>query len=164
MERAYPRRLIIFLLQFIFIYFKTVLWIRILWIGSGYGSGSSISSEFGSGSGPGYFWSKIKNTAENFFPFFWSKITIFLSLDLLKSRPIQRRSLQPSKENIQYFKKLNFIFFLVIFVRLDPDPDTIRLRVPYPQNLLYRHRSVTKLSNEKFRILIRMQIFRLRIL
>jgi hypothetical protein len=38
-----------------------------------------------------------------------------------------RRSLQPSKENFQYFTTLNFFtfftFFLFFFVLLDPDPD-----------------------------------------
>ncbi len=108
----YPRRLIIFLVQFIFIYFKTVLWIQILWVGSGYGSGSSISSE--SGSGPGYLWLKVgkKYSGKFFLSFFWWKIAIYLSLGLLKSRPSQRRSLQPTKENIQHFKKLNLSIFV----------------------------------------------------
>jgi hypothetical protein len=34
-----------------------------------------------------------------------SKIAIFLSLGLRKGCPSYRRSLQPSKENIQHFKK-----------------------------------------------------------
>jgi hypothetical protein len=36
--------------------------------------------------------------------FFGSKNTIYLSLGLQKGSPIYRRSLQPSKENIQQFK------------------------------------------------------------
>jgi hypothetical protein len=47
---------------------------------------------------------KKKNTAEIFFYiFFCSKIAIYLSLGLFKGRPSYRRSLQPSKENIQHF-------------------------------------------------------------
>jgi hypothetical protein len=42
---------------------------------------------------------------QGFFPgFFLSKTTIYLSLDLHKGRPRYKRSLQLSKENIQYFK------------------------------------------------------------
>jgi len=41
----------------------------------------------------------------------WSQIAIYLSLGLHKGRPSYRRSLQPSKENIQHFKTLNFITF-----------------------------------------------------
>ncbi len=60
-----------------------------------------------------------KNTAEKFgLTFFKSKIAIFLCLRY-------RRNFQPSKENIQHFKKGKFInFFLclwVIFALLDPD-------------------------------------------
>jgi hypothetical protein len=45
--------------------------------------------------------------------FFGSKTTIYLSLGLHKGRPSYRRSLQPSKENIQLFEKLNF--FVVFY-------------------------------------------------
>jgi hypothetical protein len=69
-------------------------------IESGYGS--SISCEFGSGSNPdpGFWWPKTegKNTADIFYIIFWLKIAIYLC-------PSYRRSLQPSKENIQHFKK-----------------------------------------------------------
>jgi hypothetical protein len=41
----------------------------------------------------------LKNRAE--------KSAIYLSLGLLKGRPSYRRSLHPSKENLQHFKKLN---------------------------------------------------------
>jgi hypothetical protein len=53
------------------------------------------------------------------------KFEIYLSLVLYKGCASYRRSLQLSKENIQYFKKCNLItvlFFWVIFVLLDPDP------------------------------------------
>jgi hypothetical protein len=47
-----------------------------------------------------------KKTAKKFvYIFFLSKIAIYLSLGLHKGRPSYRRSLQPSKENIQHFKK-----------------------------------------------------------
>jgi hypothetical protein len=49
---------------------------------------------------------KKKNSAENLFKtFFKSKIAIYLASGLHKGRPHYRRSLQPSKENIQHFKK-----------------------------------------------------------
>jgi hypothetical protein len=48
-------------------------------------------------------WKKF--TAEKKFDIFLkSKIAIYLSLGLYKERPFDRRSLQPSKENIQHFK------------------------------------------------------------
>jgi hypothetical protein len=40
--------------------------------------------------------------------FFWSKIVIYLSLGLHNGHPSSRRSLQPSKGNIQSFKPWNF--------------------------------------------------------
>ncbi len=54
-----------------------------------------------------------------------------------KGRPSYRRSLQPSKENIQHFKAWNFqnvSIFWVIFALLDTDPDSesgfrIRIRI-----------------------------------
>ncbi len=65
-----------------------------------------------------------KITAKKNFIFFWSKIAIYLSLGLHIGRPSHRRSLQPSKENIQHFKTWNFFFILrVIFTPLDPGPD-----------------------------------------
>jgi hypothetical protein len=48
-------------------------------------------------------WKKF--TAGKFFILFSTKIAIYLSLGLHKGRPSYRRSLQPSKENIQHFKK-----------------------------------------------------------
>ncbi len=72
-------------------------------------------------------WKKI--TAENFFIiFFWSKTAIYLSLGLHKVCPSYRRSLQFSKEAIQHFIKWTFtnycLLLWVIFVLLDPDPDS----------------------------------------
>ncbi len=46
-----------------------------------------------------------KNTADFFISFVWSKIAIYWSLGVHKGRPSCRRSLQPSKENIQHFKR-----------------------------------------------------------
>jgi hypothetical protein len=46
---------------------------------------------------------KLKIFAAEIF-FFFSKTTIYLSIGLHKKRPSCRRSLQPSKENIQHFK------------------------------------------------------------
>jgi hypothetical protein len=40
-----------------------------------------------------------------------SKIVLYLLLGLHKGRPSSRRSLQPSKENIQHFKTRNFLTF-----------------------------------------------------
>ncbi len=60
--------------------------------------------------------------------FFRIKNYNYLSLGLHKGRPSCKRSLQLSKENIQHFKKWNFLnFFLllwVIFGLLNPDPDS----------------------------------------
>ncbi len=58
------------------------------------------------------------------FYIFWSKIAIYLSLCLHKGRKRYRRSLQPSKENIQHSKTL-FTFFYICgsFELLDPDAD-----------------------------------------
>jgi hypothetical protein len=71
--------------------------------------------------------------------FFIINCNFYLFLGLLKERPSYGRSLQPSKENIQHFKKLNFLtFFLflwVIVALLDPNPgtplnpDPIRVRI-----------------------------------
>ncbi len=71
------------------------------------GSGSSISSEFGSGSfqsGPRDLMTKIEERTHSRTIFFW--------------RQNYRKSLQPSKESIQHFKKLNLwtLFFIYYFV------------------------------------------------
>jgi hypothetical protein len=55
---------------------------------------------------------KIKgNTAEYFFISFLSKNAIYLSQGLHEGRLSYKRSLQPSKENIQHFKTLNLKTF-----------------------------------------------------
>jgi hypothetical protein len=82
-----------------------------------------------SGSGSRLLWQKIdkKLLLKKKLYFFGSKTTIYLSLGLYKGRPSYRRSLQPSKENIQYLKTWKFwtffIFLWIIFDLLDPDPD-----------------------------------------
>ncbi len=53
-----------------------------------------------------------------FYIFFGSKIAIYLSLSLHKGRPSDRRSLQPSKENIQHFKDEIFELFPIFWVYL----------------------------------------------
>ncbi len=54
------------------------------------------------------------------FIFFWSKIAIYLPLGLHKGLPSYRRSLQPSKENIQHFKKLNLLTFYIFVYHFCP--------------------------------------------
>ncbi len=79
-------------------------------------------------SGSRVLWPKIERiySWKVLFLFSWSKIAIYLSLGLHKGRPSSRKSLQPSKENIQHFKSWKFCtflyFFWVIFALLDPDP------------------------------------------
>jgi hypothetical protein len=87
-------------------------------------------------------WRK-KITAEKNLIYFWSKIAIYLSLGLLKGRPSYRSSLQPSKENIQHLKTLNFSTFFHFcglllpfwiriwihwpdWIRINPDPKHCR--------------------------------------
>jgi hypothetical protein len=93
-------------------------------------SGSSISSESGSGSNPdpAFWW---PNTDEKvqlkifLYIFFWSKIAIYLC-------PSYSRSLQPSLEKMQHFKKMKFIncfyicgSFLPSWIQIcNPEPDT----------------------------------------
>jgi hypothetical protein len=58
-----------------------------------------------------YNWKKLK--------IFLSKISFYLTVDLHKGRQSYRRSLQPSKENIQHFKTwnlLNFFYFYSSFL------------------------------------------------
>jgi hypothetical protein len=84
------------------------------------GSGSSILGQWGSGCGSGsgssvLWWpqSKIKLQLKKFILFWW--FAIYLSLGLHKGCPSYRRSLQPSKEKIQHFKRWKFcpfFFFL----------------------------------------------------
>ena len=87
---------------------------------------------------PGFDDLKFKKfIAGNLISFSWSKIAIYLFLGLHKGRPSYRRSLQPSKENIQYLKTWKFWTFfnfcgsfLPSWIRIrirnlnaDPDPD-----------------------------------------
>jgi hypothetical protein len=61
-------------------------------------------------------WKKL--TAEKkIINFFDQKLQLqYLSPGLHKEHPSYRRSLQPSKENIQHFKKLNILIFFLFFV------------------------------------------------
>ncbi len=94
---------------------------------------------------PWFWWSKIEKKSQlaNFFILFWTKIAIYLSQVHHKGRPSYRRSLQPSKENIQHFKTwrvFNFygtffpswIHIWIHILNADPDPATqiyaIRIR------------------------------------
>jgi hypothetical protein len=64
----------------------------------------------------GFWWPKMtKKIKLKKIIFFKSKIAIYLSLGLHNGRPSYRRSLQPSKENSQHFKKWNFLPFLSFF-------------------------------------------------
>ncbi len=95
-------------------------WIRIrirIWIWSSSKSGSKVFDD--------------KNLRKKyswifFCFFFWSKITIYLSLDLHKGRPSYRRSLRPSKEDIQHFKRWNLLTFYFSGSLL---PSGIRIRI-----------------------------------
>ncbi len=71
-----------------------------------------------------------KFTAGNIF---WIKI--YLSQGLHKGFPSYRRSLQPSKENIQHFKTWNFLIFSTSvghFCSLDPNTDPLAWLNPDP--------------------------------
>ncbi len=58
---------------------------------------------------PGFWWPKLeKNLQLKKIGYFFIKIEIWLSLDLHKGRTSYRRSLQPSKKNIQHFKTWKF--------------------------------------------------------
>jgi hypothetical protein len=96
------------------------------------GSGSSISSESGSRVLMTKNWRK--KIQLNFLYLFWSNIPIYLFFGLHKGRLSYRRSLQPSKENIQHFKKLNSLTFFYVsgaflpsWIPLNPDPIRIRI-------------------------------------
>ncbi len=80
---------------------------------------------------PGFWWPKTeeKNTVENFFFAFLSKIAIYLYLGLHKGRP-SYTNLQHSKENIQHFKILNL---LIVFYFSAPFlPSRIQIRIGNP--------------------------------
>jgi hypothetical protein len=51
---------------------------------------------------------------------FSSKIAIYLSLGLHKVSPSDRRSLLPSNENIQHFKKCNYELFSILVGQFCP--------------------------------------------
>ncbi len=128
----YIRTLLICRKLFVYLLSRPVVRIRIhcVWIRIHYFRLNRYRSGCGSNPDPGFWWLEIgKNLQlEKNLIFFWSKIANYLSLGLHQVRPCYRRSLQPSKENIQNFKKWNFInFFLfvwVIFALLDPDLDS----------------------------------------
>ncbi len=66
---------------------------------------------------PGFWWPKTeekKLQLKNCFTFNWSKIVIY-------SCPSYRRNLQPSKKNIQHFKKWNLLTFFYVCALLDPN-------------------------------------------
>ncbi len=65
---------------------------------------------------------------------FESKNAIDLSLGLHKGRPSYRRSLQPSKENIQHFKTWKFLYFFCgsFFALLSGFRIRIRIRIHWP--------------------------------
>ncbi len=81
-----------------------------------FGSGL-IESESGSNPNPGFDDQKLTKKFVAGKKMLWiKKVAIYLSLRLCKGRPGYRRSLQPSKENIQHFKTWNFSTFFSIFV------------------------------------------------
>ncbi len=67
-----------------------------------------------------------KTQPKNFSFFFFIQNCNLYIPGLHKGRPSYRRSLKPSKENIQHIQKWNlltFLFLWVIFALLDKDPD-----------------------------------------
>jgi hypothetical protein len=103
--------------------------IRITSIFSNCGSGFRIRIP-DPGSGSRVWWPKIeKITAEKKINlFFGPKTTIYLSLGLHKGRPSYRRSLQPSKKNIQHFKTWKFCTFFYFCGSFSPSWIRIRIR------------------------------------
>ncbi len=105
---------------------------------------------------PGFDDLKFKKNLqlEIYFSFSWSKFAIYLSLGLHKGRTSYRRSLQPSKENIQHFKTWKFCTFFYFcgsfFALMDPDPATQINPDPQPciknTNLQQKRRQRTSLS------------------
>ncbi len=74
---------------------------------------------------PGFDDLKLK---KNLIFSFWSTIAIYLSLGLHKRRPSYKRSLQPSKENIQHFKTWKFWTFFYFCGSFLPSWIRIRIR------------------------------------
>ncbi len=91
---------------------------------------------------PGFWWPKIwKNLQLKKLDIFLSKIAIYLSLGLHKWGPSYRRSLQPSKENIQHFKTWHFLTFfyfcgsfLPFWIRIQSG---FRIRIPNLDSLTW---------------------------
>ncbi len=101
----------------------------------------------GPGSGSRVWWPKIERiySWKFLFLFSWSKIAGFLSLlGLNKGRPSYRRSLQPSKENIQHFKTWKFCTFFYFLGNFCPprsgSGSAIWMRIPIQQLKLMRIR------------------------
>ncbi len=61
--------------------------------------------------------------------FLWETTEIYLYLGLHKGSPSYRRSLQPSKENIQHFKTWNFSTFFYYYGLFLPSWIHIRIRI-----------------------------------
>jgi hypothetical protein len=87
---------------------------------------------------PGDWWPKIVKSYRWKNMLIFSRKLNFLSLGLRNGRPSYRRSLQPSKENIQQLKKWYFELFLfqwVFFALLDPELadqnqwESVRIRI-----------------------------------
>ncbi len=75
------------------------------------GSGSSISSESGSNTDPGFWWLKTGEKKRTFFYIlFWSKIAIYLSLGLHKAVQATGEALSPQKRTYRT-SKMKFINF-----------------------------------------------------
>jgi hypothetical protein len=73
---------------------------------------------------PGFWWPKTgKKYSWIFFIFFGSKVAIYLC-------PSYRRSLQPSKENIQHFKKLKLLTFSMFVGHFCPPGSGSGSRLP----------------------------------
>ncbi len=79
---------------------------------------------------PGFYDQKLikKLLLKKKLNFFGSKTTIYLSLGLHKGRPSHRKSLQPSKENIQYLKTWKFWTFFYFCGSFLPSWIRIRIR------------------------------------
>jgi hypothetical protein len=113
----------------------------------------SVFIWYGSGSGPSILgWKLIwiqgfdDQKLEKIYS--WKKITFFgdqklqltyLALGLHKGRPIYRRSLQISKENIQHFKTWNFLIFFYFCGSFFPS--WIRIRIHWPDWILIHYGS-----------------------
>ncbi len=98
------------------------------------GSGSRKMKTHWSGSNPK---TGKKYTAEKKFS---SKTTIYLSLCLHKGRSSYKKSLQPSKENIQHFKTWNFLMYSFFRGSFFCPPGSgsgfrIRLRIHWPDRV-----------------------------